>query len=151
MKNPYSAFAKFLVIWYGLFQAIHIFVNLRGVVQLAAGSIDFPALPLPAGWSPQSIHFMNAIAWLDLFNAILTLVFVYGYFKRARWQLWLGTLTMTVSMYAAILFTYATVAAGAWTAENLSGYLFITLAFVPVVVLFCLYSFWAISGRLNEN
>lgn len=151
MKNPYSAFAKFLVIWYGLFQAIHIFVNLRGVVQLATGSIDFPALRPPAGWSPQSIHFMTAIAWLDLFNAILTLVFVYGYFKRARWQLWLGTLTMTISMYAAIVFTYATFAVGAWTPNNLFGYPFITLAFIPVVVLFCLYGYWALSGRLNEN
>jgi hypothetical protein len=50
------------------------------------------------------------------------LVFVYGYFTGVRWQVWLGTLTLTVSMHTAAVFTYGTVAAGAWTTQ-LAGYL----------------------------
>jgi len=39
-----------------------------------------------------------------------------------NWCFWLGTLTLTVSMYTALLFDYATIASGAWTRGNLSGY-----------------------------
>lgn len=151
MKNPYSSLARFLVIWYGLFQTAHILVNTRGLVQLASGSIDFPALPPPEGWAPQSIQAMTGMASVDLFNAILTLIFAYGYFRRRRWQVWLGTLTMTVSIYAAVIFTYFTVAVGAWTAENLPAYLFLTLAFVPVVLLFGLYGYWVSSAALKAD
>jgi len=140
---------KTLVVWYGLYQLIHIGVNLRGLFQLARGGIDFPALPPPGGWTPQAVHFFTGMASLDLLNAVLTLVFVIGYFRGARWRWWLGTLTLTVSMYAALLFDYATLASGAWTQGNLSGYLFINVTFLPVVGLFGLVCAWGLRGELQ--
>lgn len=148
MKKPYSPLMRSLVVWYGLFQAVHIFVNVRGLLQLAQGSIDFPALPPPGGWSSQTIHFMTAMASLDLINAILTLIFVYGFFKQTPWHVWLGTLTLTVSLYAALIFDYVTWASGAWPG-NLPGYLFTNITFLPVILLFVLFSlkaaFWEIG------
>jgi len=76
------------------------------------------------------------MASLDPLNALLTLVFVVGFFRQARWRWWLGVLTLTVSMYAALVFDYATIAAGAWTPASLPAYLTINLVFLPVVWLF---------------
>ncbi len=149
MTNPDRKLVKGLVAWYGLYQAIHIGVNLRGLFQLAHGGIDFPALPPSGGWTPQVIHFFTGMASLDLLNAVLTLVFVLGYFRRARWRFWLGTLTLTVSMYAALLFDYATLASGSWTQANLGGYLFTNVTFLPVVVLFGLVCVWGLRGELR--
>ena len=139
MTRLYSSLMKFLVVWYGLFQGIHILVNARGLVLLARGSIDFPALPPAVGWSSQAIHFMTAMASVDLLNAFLTLIFAFGYFRRARWHTGLGILTLTVSVYAAIVFDYATLASGAWSG-NLPGYLFTNSTFLPVILLFVLFS-----------
>lgn len=132
--------------WYGIFQAIHILINVRALAGLLRGGIDFPALPPPDGWTPQVIHFFTGMAGLDLLNAVLTLVFVLGYFRRASWRWWLGTLTLTISMYAAVLFDYATVASGAWTSANLPGYLIINISFLPVMWLFGLVCVWGARG-----
>lgn len=69
------------------------------------------------GWSAQLVHFLNGMAATDTLNAALALVFVYGYFtlRPVTRLAGLGTLTLTVSMYAAAVFTYGTVAVGAWT------------------------------------
>lgn len=146
MAKPYSKFSLFLIIWYGLYQAVHLIVNVLALVNFSSGSVSFPALPPPSGWSPQTIHFFTAMAVVDSVNAVLSLVFIYGYVKRTRWRFWLGTLTLTVSMYAAILFNYGTLASGAWL-ENLFQYLFLNIAFFPVVILFCLFGIWAVSSK----
>lgn len=148
MSRPDSKFVKGLVAWYGLYQLIHIGVNVRGLLQLARGGIDFPALPPPGGWTVQAVHFFSGMASLDLLNAFLTLVFVVGYFRRARWRWWLGTLTLTISMYAALLFDYVTLASEAWVRGNLGGYLFINITFLPVVWLFGLLCMWGTRGEL---
>ncbi len=144
-----SKFVRGLVIWYGLYQLVHIGVNARGLFQLARGGLDFPALPPAEGWASQAIHFLTGMAGLDLLNAVLTLVFVAGYFRGARWRWWLGTLTLTVSMYAALLFDYATLSSGAWTDGNLGGYLFTNVTFLPVVALFVLLCVWGVRGELR--
>jgi|GEM_PF-668825 hypothetical protein len=150
VNNPDGSLIKFLVVWYGIYQAAHIIINLRALVDLKSGEISFPAFPPPDGWSVQTIHFFTGMAAVDLFNAVLTLVFVYSYFKNAKWRMWLGTLTLTASMYAAIVFNYGTMASGAWT-ENLIGYLFLNVAFIPVVILFILMGIWAIQGKFLES
>ena len=141
MTPPRSLWAKFLVSWYGLFQAGHMVFN--GLYLWRPGTPPFP--PPAEGWLPQTVHLLNGMATSDFINAILALVFVYGYFTRARWHLWLGTLTLTVSIYAAIVFTYGTAAMGAW-AGNVPGYLWSYVPFIPVIVLFLLVSTWAIQG-----
>lgn len=86
----------------------------------------------------------------DAVNAVVALVFVYGYFAQARWRVWLGTLSLTVSAYSAIIFTYGTVASGAWT-HNPTGYLSVALVFIPVAVLIILFSVWVVAGRFDGD
>ena len=142
LTNPDGFWPKFLVGWYGLFQAVHILFN--SLYLLRPGTPPFPS---PAeGWLPQTVHLLNGMAASDLVNAVLALVFVYGYFTRAKWRMWLGTLTLTISMYAAIVFTYGTIAIGAWTG-NLFGYLWSYIPFIPVAILFILVSVWMVRGN----
>ena len=86
----------------------------------------------------------------DLVNAILALVFVYGYFTKTQWSMWLGTMTLSISMYAAVVFTLGTIAMGAW-AGNLFGYLWSYILFIPVVILFILFGVWAARGKLLDD
>ena len=136
MTSSNNKLVRGLVLWFGLYQFIHIFVNMRGLFLLSQGGIDFPAPPPPGGWTQQVLHFFTGMASLDLLNALLSIVFVIGFFRRARWRWWLGTLALTVSIYAALVFDYATFASGAWTPGNLPAYLFINIAYLPVVWLF---------------
>ncbi len=92
------------------------------------------------------IPFFIAMASLDTLNAILSLTFVAGYFLKTSWQAWLGTLTLTISIYAAALFNLSTFANGAWVGPSLAGYLLINLTFLPVLFLFALHSVWGLRG-----
>lgn len=116
--------------WYGLYQAGHVVLNslyLAGILE------SFPPSP-PAGWTTQAVHLFTGMAALDLLNAALSLVFVAGYWRGRPWSVRLGTITLTVSLYAAALFTYGTLASGAWAGHELA-YLWFYLPFIPVVVL----------------
>ena len=99
------------------------------------------------GWLPQTIAFGSGMAVADLFNAALSLLLVAGFFRRASWAGWLGTVTLTVSVYAAFAFTWGSVAAGA-PALGLS-YLWLNLAMIPIVVLFVAWSYWVTSRKLG--
>ncbi|NOZ50588.1 MAG: hypothetical protein GXP37_11155 [Chloroflexi bacterium] len=149
--QPQHRLTGFLVAWYGFYQLIHIGVNIQGLFQLSAGSITFPAPPPPGGWTDQAIAFFIPMASLDLFNAFLTMLFVYGYFTRRKWRWWLGIVTLTVSLYAAFLFNYATWASDAWTEATRSSYLFINITFLPVAVLYVLVLLWAMNGRFAQT
>lgn len=141
-NRPTDQVTAVLVGWYALFQTVHVVVNALALFAFLRGDSAFPALPPPGGWSPQAIHFFTAMAAVDALNALLALLFAYGYFRHSGWWPWLGTVTLTVSVYAAILFDYVTLAAGAWTGQNFPGYLLINVAFLPVVVLFGLLLWW---------
>jgi hypothetical protein len=80
--KPYSFVGKFLVIWYEIYQTGHLTLN----SLYLAGAISFPPL-LPEKWTEQAVTFFNGMASADLINVILSLVFVYGYFRRARWSM----------------------------------------------------------------
>jgi hypothetical protein len=71
---------------------VHILFNTRYLFRPGAP----PFLPPAEGWLPQTVHLLNGMAFSDLINAIVALIFVYGYFARAKWHLWLGTLTLTI-------------------------------------------------------
>ncbi len=133
----YSTLNKFLVFWYAGYQAIHIPVNVRGLIWLhTRKALDFPAPPPPEGWDPQVIYFFIGMASLDLVNAFLSIGFAWGYFRRKSWAIPLGLVTLTISIYAALLFDYATIAAGAWSSAGFATYMFINVAFFPVVWLY---------------
>jgi hypothetical protein len=78
--------------------------------------------------------FLYGTAAADAVNAALALGFVVGFFARRRWHTWLGTLTLTMSVYGAGVFTYGTVAIGAWV-DHLAAYLARYAPFLPVIAL----------------
>jgi hypothetical protein len=96
---------------------------------------------------PQTVAFLNGAAVLDFVNALLAVVFVVGFLRRRHWSVWLGTLTLTVSIYAATVFIWGIVQAGAWRGIGWE-YLWVNVPFLPVVVLFAAWSYWAATGRL---
>jgi hypothetical protein len=93
---------------------------------------------------------MLIMGWVDLVGAFLALLFVRGYFRRTRWRMWLGTLTLTVSVYAALIFNYWSIASGAWIGRNLLAYAVINAGFVPVLVLFVLFCQWGTRGVFRD-
>lgn len=129
---------KILFAWYGLFQAGHLVVNARGLALLQAGnSLDFPAPPPAGGWHAQAIAFLASIAVVDVATAVAGLTCVLGYFRRAPWAVPLGLVSVSASLYAAIVFDAATIITGAW-ARSFGVYVVINLLYAPVVVLLVL-------------
>ena len=139
--------SRALVAWYGVFQAAHLLLNARYQLVPFSARPPLPFAPPPEGWLPQTVAFLTGMAVADLVNAALSLLFVAGFFRRARWIVWLGTLTLTVSVYAAVAFTWGAVVAGA-PALGVS-YLWVNVPFIPVVVLFVAWSYWVTRGKLR--
>ena len=127
---------RFLVLSFGLYQLCHILFNIRaGVILARSGVVSFPALPPPGGWSPDMLYVYTDMAIMDTLNALASLIFVWGFFQHKSWHIWLGTITVTLSLYAAILFNLTAFQAGAWAGDNLGAYLFINITYLPVFVL----------------
>jgi hypothetical protein len=134
---------RLLVIAFGLYQLGHILSNIRcALLYLDTGTIAFPALPPPGGWSQDMVHVFVDMASMDTLNAIASLVFVWAYFRHKPWRLWLGTITLTLSVYAAILFNLSAYQAGAWVGDNLWSYVFINVTYLPVLVLYGFVVSW---------
>jgi hypothetical protein len=151
MMDPDGRLAKVLVGYYGLIQALHLISIGRATVVLGkTGEMTFPAPPPAGGWSEQAVNFFVGVGAIDALNAILALVFVYGFFKGARWRGWLGTLTLTVVAYSALLFAFATLPTGAW-GDRPVEYSIIVAAFAPVLVLMLAFGYWLVSGRLGNR
>jgi hypothetical protein len=138
--------SRALVVWYGIFQTGHLLLNARYQLVPPDWRPAPPFAPPPEGWAPQTVSFLSGMAVADLLNAALSLIFVVGFFRGARWVAWLGTLTLTVSLYAALAFTWGAVAAGAPALG--APYLWVNLPFLPVAVLFFAWSRWVVAGRL---
>ncbi|KAA3644040.1 MAG: hypothetical protein DWQ07_18160 [Chloroflexi bacterium] len=127
-----------LVMWYAFFQGLHIPVDIKSFVSLKRANSVFHYPPPIDGWSDQALNFFEILFVLDLINAILSLVFVYGFFKHARWRWWLGAIALTASICMIIVFDYATIASGAWD-NNLAPYLSTNILLLPTWVLFFLF------------
>jgi hypothetical protein len=151
VTDPDDRLPRALVVWYGVYQGVHILVNARGLYLIhTGGALDFPAPPPPTGWPAEMLHMFASIGWADLIGAVLALVFVRGYLRRAPWRMWLGTLTLTISVYAAVNYNYWTIASGAWTPANLAAYLVVDLGFLPILWLFVLVCRWGARGGFPD-
>jgi hypothetical protein len=64
--------------------------------------------------------------------------------------MWLGTLTLTISVYAAVIFNYWSIASGAWIGRNLLAYAVVNVGFLPVLVLFYLFCRWGARGVFRD-
>ena len=146
LSDPHSYASRVLVVWYGIFQGAHLVLNARYQLVPEAARPPFPFAGPAEGWFPQTISFMSGMAVADLANAALALIVVVGFFRRASWVAWLGTVTLTISLYAAIAFTWGAVAAGA-PAIGIP-YLWVHLPFIPVAVLFVAWSYWVTHAKL---
>lgn len=135
---------KFLVLAFGLYQVGHLLSNLRGaLIFFGRGELPFPALPPPDGFDPHLISAYLDMAVMDSINAVVSLVFVWGYFTGKPRRLWLGSITVTLSVYAAILFNLTAYQAGAWAGDNLTAYLLINIGYLPVIVLWVQVLRWS--------
>lgn len=149
--EPDERTANLLVAYYALYQLVHVFVNIRGLgILISGGTLDFPAPPPAGGWSPDVVHIGIVIGFADLFGAVLALIFAYGYLRRAPWRLWVGTVALTISLYAHAIFAYWPLASGAWVGTNALVYVFIHVASLPILWLTAIVTRWALSGRLVE-
>ena len=150
-KDAEGPLAKVLVVYYGLLELAHLVVLAwSGLRYLRTGALGFPAVPPPGGWAPQVEPFLIATAVLDALNVLLAWAFVYGHWTRARWRGGVGGVTLTATLYSAVVFCVGTFAAGAWQ-HRLAGYLWMVGLGLPVVVLAFFYARWGITGQYAQS
>jgi len=124
-----------LITYYGVLQTLHIIVLVwAGIRRWRMGVIGFPAPPPVGGWVHQAIPFLLALAGVDLMLIVLSLVFVYGYFRKRSWYRDVGLLALGGFHASALVFGYGTIQTGAWSAHP-SSYVAMVVLFVPVTVL----------------
>lgn len=145
--DPGRLGSKALVAYFGLFQAAHLVLNARYQLVPFDQRPPLPFTAPPGGWTAQVVRFSSGMAVADLINAALSLVFVVGYFRRASWAPWLGTVTLTVAIYAAFAFTWGMLAAGAPALG--AAYAWVSIPTLPVVLLFLVWSRWVVTGRVS--
>jgi hypothetical protein len=150
-KDPHSPLSRLLVAYYGLLEAVHLAVLAwAGLRLVSTGSFGFPAAPPPGGWSPQVVPFLVGTAVLDALNVGLAWAFVYGYWTRARWRWWVGGISLTATLYSAIVFVVGTLASGAWQ-HRPAGYVAMAIVALPVFALVAMYAVWGLTGQLDRS
>lgn len=126
---------KVLIAWFGFVQSLHLLALVRAlIIYTKTAQLPFPALPPSQGWSPQAEHFLVGNGIIDAVNIILSLIFVYGYCKSKPWALKTGLISLTVLLYSALIFGYATINAGAWSAHPFA-YCTMALLYTPIFLL----------------
>lgn len=119
------------VAWYGVYQVGHVVLNATYLL----GSSEPPFPGPPGGWDHQAVAFLDSIAMFDLLNAILGAAAVAGYLRDRSWGYPALVVAVTISLYASAVFTYATVASGAWREATALPYITTWVLFVPVVLI----------------
>ena len=144
--DPRSLPSRALVAYFAVFQAAHLVLNSRWQLVPFSSRPPLPFTPPPEGWSDQFVFFTSGMAIADLINAAASLVFVVGFFRRSPWSQWLGTVTLTVAVYAAFAFTWGAAMTGA-PVFGLS-YAWMNLPTLPVILLFIVWSRWVLTRRV---
>ena len=128
---------RWLVGYYGVFQAGHLVFNVVHLSGLRSISEDFP--PPPAeGWHPQTVAFWTACALIDTAIALLALYFVAAFFGGRRGALWAGFVSLTMYMCTIFIFDYTVVATGAW-ARHPVEYVVLNVVTIPLLILFAVF------------
>ena len=138
-----SSRMRWLVGYYGVFQAGHLVLNLVHLGGLRPIQ-DFP--PPPAeGWHPQATAFWTSMGLIDTAIALLALYFVAAFFGGRPGALWAGLVSLTTYVYNTFTFNYIETTgagsrplcatSGAW-ARNAIEYVVLNAASIPLVLLF---------------
>ena len=151
MSFKHTRVGKLLVVYYGMLQMLHIIMLVRAAVVFArSDSIGFPALPPTGGWTLQAQHFLIATGLVDALNVGLALLFVYGVFRNKYWSLRLGLVTLTITLYSAVVFVYGTFMSNAWQANPL-GYGLVAVIFFPALILTAVVYYQAFLNSESEK
>ena len=138
MKN--KSFYTILITWFGFIQGLHFLALLRAmIIYSKTALLPFPALPPVNGWSAQAEYFLIGNGIIDALNIILSLTFAYGYFKSKAWAWKAGLISLTILLYSAAIFAYATINADAWSAHPFA-YWSMAILYAPIFILtICFY------------
>ena len=151
MSFKHTRAGNVLVIYYGMLQMLHIIMLVRAAVTFArSASIGFQALPPAGGWTLQAQHFLIATGLVDALNVGLALLFVYAVFRNKWWSLRLGLVTLTLTLYSAVVFVYGTFMSNAWQANPL-GYALVAVLFFPALILAAVVYYRAFSNSESEK
>ncbi|MGE5457756.1 MAG: hypothetical protein ACM3RX_05320 [Methanococcaceae archaeon] len=141
MKNKIKTARNILILWYALFQAVHlIFLLKAGYVVLTKLKFTFPASPPERGWNPQSALFLICMGGIDFIVILLSFLFFFSFLRKKSYTFRLGVINLSQMVYSAFFFGAATFACGAWYTHPYE-YLGMATAFIPVFILFLLYCF----------
>jgi hypothetical protein len=139
MSENKAGIERYFVYYYGLLQTAHLTsLIISGVRWLSEGDLGILALPPDGGWSDQAVHLLLSIGLVDFFVAIGALVFVVYYIRRREAAVVLGSVTLSGTIYSAVVYAYGAVASGAWV-ENPLPYSIIAILFAPALMLAVLF------------
>lgn len=119
-----------LVWWFGVFQLGHSLLNDRYL--LLGGNPPFPGPP--EGWNGQGKAFLDGFATVDMLLALGSVAFALAW-SRGRRAVRVGVALTAAAVYAATVFTFGVVQAGAWRLETTGPYVATWVPFLPVVLL----------------
>jgi len=136
MKDKISKQLKFLIVYYGLLQSLHLLVLIRaGLMLMQGASAPFPILPPPGGWQEQTMPFMFGLAGMDVIGIILGIIFSFKAIIKAKFHPLMGIISLTILISGAIIFGAGTFPSSAWAAHPLSYWIMVIL-FAPVPYLY---------------
>ncbi len=132
MKMP-SVTMRWLVGYYGVFQAGHVVFN----VLYLSGLRPIQEFPWPPaeGWHPQATAFWTATGLIDTAIALLALYFVAAFFWGRHRALWAGLVSLATYMGTIFTFNYTVVATGAWAWHPVE-YVLLNAVTIPLFLLF---------------
>lgn len=138
---------KWLIGYFGFFQTVHVLVNIRALARFHRGAETFPANPSAGGWADETRATFRGMASIDTVAGLLALAFVINHRRNGKLWPWLGTVSLTLANYSAVLYAFPTREAGAWR-EHPVSYLGLYIAYLPIVVLSVLFVWWEVHDDL---
>ncbi len=145
-----NRFTKFLIVYYGILQSLHLLVLARAEFILWYSHMaPFPILPPPGGWAAEAMPFLYGLAGMDVIGILLGIIFSYQYLVNKKYKPVLGLISLTIFISGAIVFAAGTFPSGAWTAHPVSYWLMVIL-FAPIIPLYINIISALSYGRKNK-
>ncbi len=136
MKVGQPIYRNILIGYYAVVQLVHFACLLLEFSHILRG-LPFTILaPAPqGGWSDLRWIMLVILGNLDAIIIMLSVVFVWGYFKRRPESLRFGYFLLTTFLVTALLYLLVTLPGGAWN-EHPWNYGVLVVCFIPILVLY---------------